>query len=225
MTDEQIDSLVTRIIQRLRPPVLVMVTSATGYRHEIRHRLAGCEQPLHFALDEGIIDAGLWQSYGEILPANVWRDALPPMPWRALVLPFLDYSLAVGLVNGTLESPIARRLHDALLIGLPVLALRYHCDPNSELNQLWGARAQSAYGAHMQATLSKVAKMGITLCTMNELMEKLDSHKIAAPKTDGSRRYITVTDIVNNPALASAPNAQLTDAAVDFLKKEKRTLP
>ncbi|MGF1186518.1 hypothetical protein ACQSHQ_17855 [Klebsiella pneumoniae] len=42
MTDEQIEGLVTRILQRLRPPVLVMVTAADGYRAAIRQRLAGC---------------------------------------------------------------------------------------------------------------------------------------------------------------------------------------
>jgi hypothetical protein len=55
----------------------------------------------------------------------------------ALLLPFLDYPLAADLVNGTCN-PVARRVHDALLSGLPVLALRYHCDPASELNQLRG---------------------------------------------------------------------------------------
>ncbi|MCP6629726.1 hypothetical protein NL507_31500, partial [Klebsiella pneumoniae] len=30
------------------------------------------------------------------------------------------------------------------------------------------------------------------------------------------RRYLTVTDVVNNPALAAAPRAQLTDAAIDY---------
>ena len=33
MTDEQIEGVVARILQRLRPPVLVMVTAAAGYRH------------------------------------------------------------------------------------------------------------------------------------------------------------------------------------------------
>ena len=41
MTDEQIEGLVTRILQSLRPPVLVMVTAADGYRAAIRQRLAG----------------------------------------------------------------------------------------------------------------------------------------------------------------------------------------
>jgi hypothetical protein len=38
------------------------------------------------------------------------------------------------------------------------------------------------------------------------------------------RRYLTVTDVVNNPALAAAPRAQLTDAAIDYLKTERYDL-
>ena len=37
MTDEQIEGLVARVLQRLRPPVLVMVTAADGYRAAIRY--------------------------------------------------------------------------------------------------------------------------------------------------------------------------------------------
>ncbi|PLL07418.1 hypothetical protein CWN50_39150, partial [Klebsiella michiganensis] len=119
--------------------------------------------------------------------------------------------------------PVARRVHDALLSGLPVLALRYHCDPASELNQLRGAQPDSAYAGHMQATLARLAECGIALCTMNELLEKLASgREAAAPSASGPRRYLTVTDVVNNPALACAPEAQLTDAAIDFLKNRKK---
>lgn len=136
MTDEQMEYLVERIIQRLRPPVLVMVGPAAGYRQAIRSRLAGCGQHLQLALDESVTDAALWQAVGETLPSNAWQEALPSTAWRAVVVPFLDYPLAADLVNGTLQNPQARRLHAALLTGMPVLALRYHCDPASELNQL-----------------------------------------------------------------------------------------
>lgn len=56
MTNQQMEELVERIDQRLRPPVLVMVTAAAGYRHAIRQRLAGCGESLHLALDSGIDD-------------------------------------------------------------------------------------------------------------------------------------------------------------------------
>ncbi|MCW9462402.1 hypothetical protein ORL86_23660 [Klebsiella michiganensis] len=223
MTDQQMEDLVERVIQRLRPPVLVMVTAAAGYRHAIRQRLAGCGESLHLALDSGIDDGEQWRAIGKTLPAADWQQGLPSASYKALLLPFLDYLLAADLVKGSLHGPVARRVHDALLSGLPVLALRYHCDPASELNQLRGAQPDSAYAGHMQATLARLAECGIALCTMNELLEKLASGREAtAPSASGPRRYLTVTDVVNNPALACAPEAQLTDAAIDFLKNRKK---
>lgn len=82
MTDEQIEGVVARILQRLRPPVLVMVTAADGYRAAIRQRLAGSGYPLRLALEEGLGDAAAWREVGEIIPSSAWQDALPSAPWR-----------------------------------------------------------------------------------------------------------------------------------------------
>ncbi|AWD01861.1 hypothetical protein ACU611_20930 [Klebsiella aerogenes] len=221
MTDEQIEGLVARILQRLQPPVLVMVTAADGYRAAIRQRLAGSGYPLRLALEDGLADAAAWREVGEIIPSSAWQDALPSAPWRAVLLPFLDYPLASDLLNGTLSSPLARCAHEALLAGIPVLALRYHCDPLSELNQLRGAQADSAYAGHLQATLARLESCGVFLGTMNELLATLDAPTAPAAASGEPRRYLTVTDVVNNPALAAAPHAQLTDAAIDYLKNRK----
>ena len=224
MTEQQIERLVTEIIRRMQPPVLVMVTAATGYRDVIRQRLARSRESLHIALDEGIEDRELWQSLGETLPAADWQQSLPSVQYKALLLPFLDYSLAADLVNGSLQNPIARRIHDALLAGIPVLALRYHCDPNSELNQLCGTVADSAYAAHIKSTLARLVNCGVTLCTMNELLEKLAPERDIPSLPTTRRRYLTVKDIVANPSLAEIPDAVMTDAAVDFIKKQKNNL-
>ncbi|HGY1466666.1 TPA: hypothetical protein ACNVLA_003575 [Klebsiella aerogenes] len=221
MTDEQIEGLVARVLQRLRPPVLVMVTAADGYRAAIRQRLAGSGYPLRLALEDGLADAAAWREVGEIIPSSAWQDALPSAPWRAVLLPFLDYPLAADLLNGTLSSPLARCAHEALLAGIPVLALRYHCDPLSELNQLRGAQADSAYAGHLQATLARLESCGVFLGTMNELLATLDAPTAPAAASREPRRYLTVTDVVNNPALAAAPHVQLTDAAIDYLKNRK----
>ncbi|HCD5423242.1 TPA: hypothetical protein ACNVBB_003896 [Klebsiella aerogenes] len=221
MTDEQIEGLVARVLQRLRPPVLVMVTAADGYRAAIRQRLAESGYPLRLALEDGLADAAAWREVGEIIPSSAWQDALPSAPWRAVLLPFLDYPLASDLLNGTLSSPLARCAHEALLAGIPVLALRYHCDPLSELNQLRGAQADSAYAGHLQATLARLESCGVFLGTMNELLATLDAPTAPAAASGEPRRYLTVTDVVNNPALAAAPHAQLTDAAIDYLKNRK----
>ncbi|WP_368300694.1 hypothetical protein [Kluyvera sichuanensis] len=220
MSEQQIDRLVAQILQRLQSPVLVMVTAADGYRQAIRQRLAGCGQRLVLAMDETLEDAAAWHQLGEVLPLS----GEPPMGYKALLLPFLDYPQAADLVNGTLQSPVARRLHEALLAGIPVLALRYHCCPHSELNQLRGAVIDSAYTAHIDATLARLAACGVTLCTMNELLEKLTTGVTApapAPLA-ATRRYLTVTDIVNNPSLAARPDVVLTDAAVDYVKTKKK---
>lgn len=226
MTEQQIDSLVAQILQRIQPPVLVLVTAACGYREEIRQRLAGCGERLHLALDGEMDDAQCWQELGQFLPAVAWQQARPGVAYKALLVPFLDYPLAADLVSGRLASPVARRLHDALLAGIPVLALRYHCSPYSELNQLRGAVADSAYAAHVETTLAQLAECGVSLCTMNELLAKLASGERLPPASATTRRYLTVTDIVNNPSLAGTPNAVMTDAAVDFIKAQKKnTLP
>ncbi|BBR58343.1 MULTISPECIES: hypothetical protein [Enterobacteriaceae] len=225
MTEQQIDRLVAHILQRLQPPVLVMVTAAEGYRHEICQRLARCGERLHLALEGMLPDSERWASLGETLPAESWQRALPPAPYKALLLPFLDYPLAMDLLNGTLHSPVAQRVHDALCAGIPVLALRYLCDPHSELNALRG-EADSAYAAHLGTTLTRLAECGIMLGSLNDLLARLEAGAKAPTVTDGTRRYLTVTDIVNNPALADSPDAVLTDAAVDFLKTQRKiTLP
>ena len=56
---------------------------------------------------------------------------------------------------------------------------------------------------------------------MNELLATLDAPTAPAAVNSEPRRYLTVTDVVNNPALAAAPRAQLTDAAIDYLKNRK----
>jgi hypothetical protein len=73
MTDEQIEGVVARILQRLRPPVLVMVTAADGYRAAIRQRLAGSGYPLRLALEEGLPTpppGGVARD-----PSSTWQDA------------------------------------------------------------------------------------------------------------------------------------------------------
>ena len=187
---------------------------------------AGSGYLLRLALEEGLADAAAWREVGEIIPSSAWQDALPSAPWRGVLLPFLDYPQASDLLSGTLRNPVSRCAHEALLAGIPVLALRYHCDPHSELNQLRGAQAGSAYAGHLQATLARLEDLVIECVAENmavkkELLAKLDAPTAPAAVNSEPRRYLTVTDVVNNPALAAAPRAQLTDAAIDYLKNRK----
>ena len=120
------EGVFARILQRLRPPVLVMVTAADGYRAAIRQRLAGSGYPLRLALEEGLADAAAWREMGEIIPSSTWQDALPSAPWRGVLLPFLDYPQASDLLNGTLRNPGSRCAHEALPAGNSGLGPRPH---------------------------------------------------------------------------------------------------
>jgi len=119
-----------------------------------------------------------WKPLGDAVASSVWQQTLPQTPYRALVLPFLDYPLAMDLLSGTLRS------------------------------------------------LTRLSEIGVTLCNINELLETLASGDEAAPvpasTTSTARRYLTVSDVEMNPLLASAPEAQLTDAAIDFLKSNRK---
>ncbi len=190
MTDEQIEGLVTRILQRLRPPVLVMVTAADGYRAAIRQRLAGCGYPLRLALEEGLADATAWRG-GRDYPVIdlAGSPAVSAVAGGTATVSRLSASL--GSAERHPAQSGLRCAHEALLAGIPVLALRYHCDPHSELNRLRGAQAGSAYAGHLQTTLARLEACGVFLGTMNELLAKLDAPTAPAAVNSEPRRYLT----------------------------------
>ncbi len=130
MTDEQIEGLVTRILQSLRPPVLVMVTAADGYRAAIRQRLAGCGYPLRLRAGGGsrrrhrVARGG--RDYPVIDPAG--SPAVSAVAGGTATVSRLSASL--GSAERHPAQSGLRCAHEALLAGIPVLALRYHCDPH-----------------------------------------------------------------------------------------------
>ena len=130
-----------------------------------------------------------------------------------VLLPFsiIRKPRSAGTAPCAIRFPAART--EALLAGIPVLALRYlHCDPHSETQPAARRAASKRYAGHLQATLARLEACGVFLGTMNELLAKLDA-PTAPAAASSERRYLTVTDVVNNPALAAG--AQLTDAAID----------
>jgi hypothetical protein len=214
MTEPQIEQLIRQILQRLQSPSLLLVTASDGYRQEVFSRLQQCGERFCVLVAKDVADGLPWHSLGETLPAD---GALPA--FRTVIVPFLDYPLAANIVNGNVADTIAQRLHEALLAGLPVLALRYECCPDSELNQLRGLQRNAAYCQHIQATLDTLTACGVSLCTFNELAEKLCGTTPAVP--DALPRYLTLGDVTANPTLAAAAGAKLTDAAREFLKNNK----
>ncbi len=224
MTENEMERLVTIILQRLRKPTLLALTAARGYQQEIFDRLQALDLRFSLVVAEDADAFQHWERLGEVLPAGFLPPATAPLPYQALVLPFMDYPLAADVVSGVLQNPVSKLIHHALLSAIPVLALRYHCDPSSELNQIRGLDKNPTYMARIHHTLTQLETYGVTLCTMNELADKLGNGTSPAPikNEENASRYITVTDLVSNQELARQPSARLTDAAADYLKKMKK---
>ncbi|NIY49063.1 hypothetical protein [Cedecea colo] len=220
MNEYDIERLVLRVLQRLRKPILLIVTPPLAYQKEVFARLSACGQYFHILIAEDVAERERWLSLGEPLSAAGDLTA-----YGAVVVPFFDYPLAAGLMNGALQNTVIQRLHDALLARIPTLALRYYSDPRSELNQIRGYNRNPAYSAHMQSTFNQMKAFGVTLCTLDELTEQLANGVTAAPVSDSVRqRYITLEEISCDPTLACAPGVRLTDAACDFLRNRKNNL-
>ena len=78
---------------------------------------------------------------------------------------------------------------------MPVLALRYHCDPPASKTSCAGADSTTPYAGHMQSTLSRLTACGVTLCTMNELLAKLaqERRRLLRQSTERSRGVISLS--------------------------------
>ncbi|MEA1063831.1 hypothetical protein [Erwinia sp. HR93] len=223
MSEADIERLVARIVQTLTRPVTLLVNADAGYRKEIAARLADCGVHFRVALSEGVTDAERWLKLGEAISFPTSPAAMPTRTCRALVLPFLNDSLAADVVSGVLISPAAQVIHHALLCGIPVLALRYHCDPDSELNQLRAGKGNPDYLAHRKAIVAQLKQCGVTLCAIHELEERLNADDCARERSAAPERmrYITASALERDPTLTRAAGVRLTDAAMDYVKKQK----
>lgn len=224
MTDNEMEHLVATVLARLKKPVLLVLTAGTGYQQEIIDRLATLNMRFDMVMTEEATRrhcSTLWGQLATSLPDN-FLYALPVhLPYSAVVVPFMEYPLATELVSGTLLSPVSKLLHHALISGIPTLALRYHCDPHSELNELRGLDKNPAYLQHIQQTLAQLQKYGLALCTMSEMIARLITSP-EMPSAGCRNRYITVAELVNDPALVSHSASRFTDAAIDYLKEMKK---
>lgn len=224
MTDNEIEHLVAIVLARLKKPVLLVLTAGTGYQQEIIERLAMLDMRFDIVMTDDAPKrhcSTLWGKLGKSLPCDFLHEVPPRLSYSAVVLPFMEYSLAAELVCGTLLSPVSQLVHHALISGVPTLALRYHCDPHSELNELRGFDKTPAYLQKIQHTLVQVQNYGLTLCTMSELFARLTAPTVPSSGCN-TTRYITIAELENNPALANHSASRFTDAAIDYLKEIKR---
>ena len=220
MTESDIERVVALTLQRLHPPTLLLIAEPQDYQQTIHLRLGSCDCDFRIALDK-TADEEQWKSLGQIMTTNDVLRSLCMDAYHAVVIPFMPYSLAADIVNGAMHSLFVQMIHQALCRDLPVLALRYYCDPLSELNQLKGAVKNQNYIQFMQAKLATLKSIGVTLCTLDELIEKLSGNSNEMPVAKVARRYVTLSDLTQDPTISAMDGALLTDAASDYIRQKK----
>ncbi|BDH47236.1 hypothetical protein TUM12370_32800 [Salmonella enterica subsp. enterica serovar Choleraesuis] len=228
MTEQEREAVINEVLARLRQPSLVVIQAATGYQREIIERLSAVPQACwHVALTpEGMAQhGGLISGLGCQLDDNALRNIQAAAGYRALLLPFLDGISAANLASGCLRNLAEETIHRALMMGKPVLALRCHLDPQSELNQIRGLANNPGYQRHVAGILQQLQDMGITFCSLDEMARGEHSEReqpaVSLPTRDEpqpGQRFTTLREIQRNPGVVLTKDVRLTDAAADYLK-------
>ncbi|MEQ4924296.1 hypothetical protein [Proteus hauseri] len=233
MDNQLIERIVAEIEKRMKKSVLLALTPAAGYQDEICQRI-GTFSALRFSLfvtesAKDYHDLAKWRHLGDMHSANEFNLNLLS-PYQALFIPFLDKKLVGEIVNGLFISEEGQLIHAALAQNIPIIALPYFCQPESELNEILGLNKNNQYNLLIQENINRLKSMGVIFCSMNEVEDNLANYEInnrASPeykpeiKKEHSDRYITLNEVMNKPGEYSLSQDKLTDSAIEYLKSFK----
>ncbi|KLN96897.1 hypothetical protein [Moellerella wisconsensis] len=241
MDNQLFEQLVNQIMQRFQPKVLLVLTAASGYQHEIYQRLKQCNR-CHFSLyiaenARHIHSLEQWDQLGEVINPEQATLVTCLAQYQHLFIPFMDFSTLGDLANGLFNRQETQLIHAALMQNINIIALAYNCSPTSELNTLLGMNKNTAHNQLIQKNIEQLIGSGIDFCSLPDAEHKLTSHQTysekpyfdksgypdqkseIAPITE--QRYITLNDVMNNPGEYNSTRSKLTDSAIDYLKNLK----
>lgn len=66
------------------------------------------------------------------------------------------------IINGLMISEEGTLIHSALAKNIPIIALPYFCQPNSEINQILGLNQNEHYNLVLKQNIERLISMGIT---------------------------------------------------------------
>ena len=233
MDNQLIERIIAEIEKRMKKSVLLALTPAPGYQDEICQRI-GTFSTVHFSLfvtqsAKESHDLAKWRHLGDMHSAHEFNLNLLAA-YQALFIPFLDKKLVGEIVNGLFISEEGQLIHAALAQNIPVIALPYFCQPESELNEILGLNKNKQYNLLIQENINQLKSMGIIFCSMNEVEDNLTNYDInneVIPeykpeiKKETNDRYITLNEVMNKPGEYSLSQDKLTDSAIEYLKSLK----
>ncbi|HEM8292185.1 TPA: hypothetical protein U2M59_001440 [Providencia stuartii] len=228
MNEKQIERIVEQVLRQLNPHVLVVLSPVEGYQQTIYQRLTQFLSVSFSLYATQLMPTtpyfAQWATLGTILDKNTLHlNAL--RNYYCVFLPFIDAKVVGEVANGLFTSEESQLILHALAQNIPVLALKHHCCPESELNQILGLDKNKKYNNIIKENMSKLISLGVEFNTLNEIEGKLlinDFNQELKPKNNYQKnRYITLKEVMKDPGGYIASNNKLTDSAVDYLKSLK----
>ncbi|MEQ4988564.1 hypothetical protein ACBQ20_13335 [Proteus vulgaris] len=231
MDNQLIERIVAEIEKRMKKSVLLALTPAPGYQDEICQRINTFSH-IRFSLfvttpAQESHDLSKWRHLGDIHKADEF-DINNLSSYHALFVPYFDKKLVGEIINGLSMSEEGELIHSALTQNIPVMALPYFCQPESELNEILGLNKNKEYNLLIQENINRLKLLGVSFYSINEIETYLidNNHNKKTGyypeiKKENNNRYITLNEVMNKPGEYCLSQDKLTDSAIEYLKSLK----
>lgn len=231
MDAQLIERIVAEIEKRMKKSVLLALTPAPGYQDEICQRINTFSH-IRFSLfvttpAQESHDLSKWRHLGDIHKADEF-DINNLSSYHALFVPYFDKKLVGEIINGLSMSEEGELIHSALTQNIPVMALPYFCQPESELNEILGLNKNKEYNLLIQENINRLKLLGVSFYSINEIENHFidNNHNKKTEcypeiKKENNNRYITLNEVMNKPGEYCLSQDKLTDSAIEYLKSLK----
>ncbi|WP_333987061.1 hypothetical protein [Providencia huaxiensis] len=230
MNEKRIERIVQQVLRQLKRQVLVVLSPVEGYQQAIYQRLAQLDSvSFSFYATASMLqssDVEKWAELGSVVNKSTLSISRLNH-YDSLFLPFIDAKVVGEIANGLFVSEESELALHALSQNMSILALKYHCCPESELSQVLGLNKNENYNRLIKENISKAINLGIHFGSLNEVEKKFIVNEITEElkpeiNNEHPNRYITLKEVMNNPRGYCANENKLTDSAIDYLKSLKK---
>lgn len=230
MNEKRIERIVQQVLRQLKRQVLVVLSPVEGYQQAIYQRLAQLDSvSFSFYATASMLqssDVEKWAELGSVVNKSTLSISRLNH-YSSLFLPFIDAKVVGEIANGLFVSEESELALHALSQNMSILALKYHCCPESELSQVLGLNKNENYNRLIKENISKAINLGIHFGSLNEVEKKFIVNEITEElkpeiNNEHPNRYITLKEVMNNPRGYCANENKLTDSAIDYLKSLKK---
>ncbi|HHR6036872.1 TPA: hypothetical protein ACS70C_001234 [Providencia alcalifaciens] len=227
MNEKIIEQIVSQVLQQLKQRVLVVLSPSQAYQQAVYQRLLSLSSMSFsfYATKEMLTQStgNQWKEIGQQFDINTFSvDKLAE--FHCVFLPFLGSKVVSEVVNGLSVSEESEIILHALSQNIPILALKYHCCPDSDLNQILGLNKNEQYNDLIKENINKAISLGIQFDTFNNIENKIliRNDEASSENKVNQNRYITLNEVMNDPKEYSLNKNKLTDSAIDYLKSLKK---